>query len=61
MKKQPPMTSVSLETLEATAKILGPSSAAAKALAEAKDHKGFVRFWKSGNTLILEKEPIDKN
>ena len=55
------MTSVSLETLEATAKILGPSSAAAKALAEAKDHKGFVRFWKSGNTLILEKEPIDKN
>jgi hypothetical protein len=34
---------------------MGPLSAAAKALADADTHAGPVRFYKSGNTLIVEK------
>ena len=57
--KRPPFgaKTVTRETLEATARIIGPSSAAAAALADANTHNGPVVFWAHGNILWVEKRP----
>ena len=50
-------TVVTREVLEATARVIGPHSAAAKALADAAKHNGPVVFWTHGNILWVEKRP----
>jgi hypothetical protein len=42
--------------VEAVARVVGPNSAACKALADADAHGGPVRFWRVGSTLIVERE-----
>lgn len=45
------------EILKQTAGIIGPHSAAARALADAAKHNGPVRFWRVGQTIVVEKQP----
>lgn len=45
------------ECLEATAHIFGPSSAAAKAIAEADRHDGPAYFYRYKNSIFVEKHP----
>jgi hypothetical protein len=51
---------ISRDVLEATARILGPSSAAAQALADADSHNGVSNFFKLGNTIIVQKVDADE-
>lgn len=53
------LTKISRDVLEATARILGPSSAAAQALASADSHDGKTYFFKCGNTIIVQKIPSE--
>ena len=50
---------ISRDVLEAAARIVGPSSAAAKALADADSHDGDTYFFKLGNTIIVQKVTVD--
>lgn len=49
---------VEREALERTARILGHSSAAARALREADTHSGPVAFWRCGDSILVEKLTI---
>ena len=44
------------KVLEATARIVGPSSAAAQALADADSHNGETEFFRSGATILVKKK-----
>jgi hypothetical protein len=50
------MTEMSRGVLEATARILGPSSAAARALADADTHIGETAFFRCGTTILVQKK-----
>lgn len=50
---------ISREVLEATARIIGPNSAAAQALEEANRRGGDVVFYQSGNSIFVMKAPRD--
>jgi len=50
------MTSVPREVLEATARVMGPLSAAAKALANADAHNGETAFFRCGTTILVQKK-----
>lgn len=51
------MTPIARSVLEATARVIGPQSAAAQALASAADHNGETKFWRSGRTIVVQKIP----
>lgn len=51
-----PMIEVDRKVLEATARIIGPSSAAAQALADADAHDGETAFFRSGTTILVQKK-----
>ena len=50
------MVEVPRNVLEATARIIGPLSAAAKALADADSHDGETRFFRHGTTILVQKK-----
>ena len=50
------MASVAREVLEATAHVMGPLSAAAKALADADAHDGETAFFRCGATILVQKK-----
>jgi hypothetical protein len=50
------MTRVDRSVLEATAQIIGPSSAAAQALADADAHDGETAFFRLGLTIVVQKK-----
>jgi len=52
--KKPKKYKISLEVLETTAHIMGPSSGAAKALMHIKNNPGEYRFWKEGDYILVE-------
>lgn len=50
------LTEIPRHVIETTARIMGPASAAAVAIEEADSHDGQVKFYRSGNTIIVVKE-----
>jgi hypothetical protein len=50
------MTPVSRSVLEATARVIGPQSAAAQALASADSHNGETKFFRCGTTILVQKK-----
>jgi len=46
---------VSRSVVESTATVMGDHSAAAKALRDADNHDGEVRFWVVDNVIVVEK------
>lgn len=51
-----PMISIPRGVLEATARVMGPMSAAARALADADAHNGETAFFRSGTTILVQKK-----
>lgn len=51
------MTEIPRDVIEATARILGPASAAAQALADADAHDGQSFFFRLGDMIIVQKMP----
>lgn len=51
------MVPVDRSVLEATARIIGPMSAAAQALADADTHDGETAFFRCGTTIVVQKKP----
>lgn len=51
------MVEIPREVIEATARVLGPASAAAQALADADSHSGQSFFFRLGNMIIVQKMP----
>lgn len=50
------MVSIHRSVLEATAHMMGPASAAAKALADADAHDGETVFFRCGSTILVQKK-----
>ena len=48
------MTEVPRSVLEATAQVLGPTSAAARALADADAHDGETKFFRHGAQIMVK-------
>jgi hypothetical protein len=51
-----PMISIPRGVLEATARVMGPESAAAKALADADAHNGETAFFRCGTQILVQKK-----
>lgn len=49
------MIEIPRSVVEATAQVLGPESAAARALADADTHDGKTSFHRHGNQIIVKK------
>jgi hypothetical protein len=58
MAKNKTMTEVPRSVVEATARVMGPSSAAARALADADSHDGETAFFRHGNTILVKKTAL---
>jgi hypothetical protein len=50
------MVEIPRGVLEATARVIGPQSAAAQALADADSHDGETVFFRSGATILVQKK-----
>ena len=51
------LTPIDRAVLEATARIIGPQSGAAQALADADTHNGETRFYRCGTQIVVQKIP----
>jgi len=62
MAKNKRMTEVHRSVVEATARVMGPLSAAARALADADAHDGETAFFRHGGTILVQKKapPISR-
>jgi len=58
MAKNKHMTEVPRSVVEATARVMGPASAAARALADADSHDGETAFFRHGNTILVQKKAL---
>jgi hypothetical protein len=56
MLRRTKMIPVDRSVLEATARIIGPMSAAAQALADADTHDGETAFFRLGPTIVVQKK-----
>lgn len=50
------MIPISRGVLEAAARVIGPQSAAAQALADADSHDGETAFFRCGATILVQKK-----
>lgn len=48
------LISIDRSVLEATAQVIGPSSAAARALASADAHEGKANFFRCGTVILVQ-------
>lgn len=58
MAKTKHMVEIHRSVLEATARVMGPESAAARALADADSHDGETAFFRHGGTILVKKTAL---
>jgi hypothetical protein len=58
MAKEKHMTEIPRSVLEATARVMGPKSAAARALADADSYDGETTFFRHGARIMVKKTAL---